>query len=44
MMTILSDPKRAARMGRAGKDRVLKEFPVERMARRTAELYRSLGI
>jgi glycosyltransferase involved in cell wall biosynthesis len=44
IQAILSDPKRAAGMGRAGRERVRKEFPVERMARRTAELYRSLGI
>jgi glycosyltransferase involved in cell wall biosynthesis len=44
IMKILSDPKHAAHMGCAGKERVRKEFPVERMARRTAELYRSLGI
>jgi glycosyltransferase involved in cell wall biosynthesis len=42
MLTILADPKRAARMGRAGKELVLKEFPVERMARRTAEVYNKL--
>jgi glycosyltransferase involved in cell wall biosynthesis len=41
---ILSDPKRAIGMGRAGQDRVRKEFPAERMASRTAELYHSLGI
>lgn len=44
MGLLLADPKRAARMGRAGQERVRKEFPVERMARRTAELYHSLGI
>jgi len=44
LASILSDPKRAAAMGRAGRDRVVKEFPVERMARRTADLYHSLGI
>ena len=40
----LSDSNRAVEMGRAGKDRVLKEFPVERMVQRTVRLYRSLGI
>ena len=44
LMEILSDPKCALEMGRAGRERVVKEFPVERMARRTAELYHSLGI
>jgi glycosyltransferase involved in cell wall biosynthesis len=44
MTTVLSDPERAAQMGSRGRERVVKEFPVERMARRTAELYRSLGI
>jgi glycosyltransferase involved in cell wall biosynthesis len=44
MMAVLSDPDRAAQMGRAGKERVRREFPVQRMASRTAELYRSLGI
>ncbi len=44
LTAILSDPKRAVDMGRAGRERVVNEFPVERMARRTAELYHSLGI
>jgi glycosyltransferase involved in cell wall biosynthesis len=42
--TILSGPKRAAEMGRAGRERVRTEFPVERMAKRTSDLYHSLGI
>jgi glycosyltransferase involved in cell wall biosynthesis len=42
ILAILSDPKRAVEMGRAGRDRVLKEFPVERMARRTAGVYHML--
>ncbi|HEY5118365.1 MAG TPA: glycosyltransferase family 4 protein [Anaerolineales bacterium] len=42
IMAILSDPKRAVEMGRAGRDRVLKEFPVERMAQRTAGVYHLL--
>jgi glycosyltransferase involved in cell wall biosynthesis len=39
---MLADPKRADRMGRAGKARVKKDFPVERMAKRTADLYAAL--
>ncbi|MGD0807660.1 MAG: glycosyltransferase family 4 protein [Anaerolineales bacterium] len=42
IIAILSDPKRAVEMGRAGRDRVRKEFPVERMARRTAGVYHML--
>jgi glycosyltransferase involved in cell wall biosynthesis len=42
MMAILSDTKRAAEMGRAARERVLKEFPVERMARRMSGLYKQL--
>jgi glycosyltransferase involved in cell wall biosynthesis len=41
---ILSDPKRAAAMGRAGRDRVRAEFPVKRMAQSTAAAYHSFGI
>jgi glycosyltransferase involved in cell wall biosynthesis len=44
ILAILSNPTRAAEMGRAGRGRVRKEFPVERMAQRTADLYHSLGI
>jgi len=40
--SILTDPKRAAEMGRAGRERVLKEFPVERMAKRMSGLYKQL--
>jgi glycosyltransferase involved in cell wall biosynthesis len=40
---LLSDPRRAAGMGRAGRDRVECEFPVGRMAGRTAEVYRTLS-
>jgi glycosyltransferase involved in cell wall biosynthesis len=39
---LMSDPRRAAAFGRAGKARAGKEFPVRRMARRTAEVYREL--
>jgi glycosyltransferase involved in cell wall biosynthesis len=42
LRTLLDDPGRAGRMGRAGRDRVRNEFPVEKMARRTAEVYRSV--
>jgi glycosyltransferase involved in cell wall biosynthesis len=42
LLALLSDPRQAARMGRAGKERVLKEFPVSKMAQRTAEIYRAL--
>jgi len=42
MLSLLSDPARAGQMGRAGNARVRSEFPVERMARRTAEIYSSL--
>jgi len=39
---LLADPQRAADMGRAGSDRVRREFTVERMAQRTANVYRNL--
>jgi glycosyltransferase involved in cell wall biosynthesis len=42
ILSVLSDPVRAAEMGRAGRRRALGEFPVERMARHTAEVYRVL--
>jgi glycosyltransferase involved in cell wall biosynthesis len=42
LLSLISDPSRAGRMGRAGKARAREEFPVERMARRTADLYRGL--
>jgi glycosyltransferase involved in cell wall biosynthesis len=42
LQALLSDPARAEGMGRAGKARVRKEFPVERMAQRTAEVYISV--
>ena len=42
LLSLLSDPSRAERMGRAGKARVVNEFPVERMAQRTAEIYSTL--
>lgn len=42
LLAILADPRRAERMGRAGKARVRAEFPVEKMATRTAQIYQSL--
>jgi glycosyltransferase involved in cell wall biosynthesis len=39
LLALLADRPRAERMGRAGKARALEEFPVERMAQRTAEVY-----
>jgi glycosyltransferase involved in cell wall biosynthesis len=44
LLSLLLDPARAGQMGRAGKARVRSEFPVERMARRTAEIYSSLSM
>jgi glycosyltransferase involved in cell wall biosynthesis len=42
MLSLLLDSSRAEQMGRAGRARVRKDFPVERMAQRTAEIYTSL--
>ena len=39
---LISDPRRAAEMGRAGRRRILERFTWARVAERTAELYRSL--
>lgn len=39
ILAILADPSRAAAMGLAGRDRVRREFTVERMAERTADAY-----
>jgi glycosyltransferase involved in cell wall biosynthesis len=39
---LLADPARAEAMGRAGQARVRSEFPVGRMAGRTADVYRQL--
>jgi glycosyltransferase involved in cell wall biosynthesis len=39
---LLSDPRRAAQMGQAGWERARREFPVEKMAERTAGVYRTL--
>ncbi|MGB7537157.1 MAG: glycosyltransferase family 4 protein [Anaerolineales bacterium] len=44
LQALLSDPARAEGMGRAGRDRVRKEFPVERMAQRTAEEYSKIAL
>jgi glycosyltransferase involved in cell wall biosynthesis len=41
LLALLADPRRAAEMGRAGRERVRKEFPVRKMAQRTAEVYRA---
>jgi glycosyltransferase involved in cell wall biosynthesis len=40
--TLLEDPRRAREMGRAGRERAQREFTVERMAQRTADVYRNL--
>lgn len=40
---LLEEPTRARELGRLGRERVLRDFSMERMARETAELYRSLG-
>ena len=39
---LLEDPKLAARMGRAGRKRVLQQFTWDRIARKTLKLYRTL--
>ncbi len=39
---VLADPKFAARMGKAGRRRVLQHFTWDRVAEKTLELYRSL--
>ncbi|GGS72042.1 glycogen synthase [Nonomuraea spiralis] len=41
--TLLADPARAAAMGRAGRVRAVEHFSWERIARRTLDLYASLG-
>jgi glycosyltransferase involved in cell wall biosynthesis len=40
--SLLTDPRRAREMGRAGRARVDGEFPVRKMAERTAEVYRAV--
>jgi glycosyltransferase involved in cell wall biosynthesis len=40
LLSLISDSSRAGRMGQAGMARVRSVFPVERMAQRTAEIYR----
>ncbi len=42
LLSLLLDPSRAGRMGRAGIARVKAEFPVGKMAARTAEIYAAL--
>jgi glycosyltransferase involved in cell wall biosynthesis len=44
LRSLLSNPQRAVKMGHAGEARVRKEFPVERMARRTVEVYKKIAI
>jgi starch synthase len=39
---LLADPGRAAAMGRAGRERAVAEFDWDAIARRTAEVYRSV--
>lgn len=39
---LLADPARAAAMGRAGRERAVREFSWSTVAQRTAELYRSV--
>lgn len=41
-LDLLSDPELAARMGQAARERMLRDFSVEQMVSRHAELYRSL--
>ncbi|MBN1438486.1 MAG: glycosyltransferase family 4 protein [Anaerolineales bacterium] len=41
---LAADRPRAERMGRAGSERVRKEFPVEKMAERTVKAYRKIVI
>ena len=42
MQTLLNDPALAARLGAAGQERMRRDFTVEQMIARHAELYRSL--
>ena len=42
LTTALSDPARAAEMGRAGRERAVAEFGWDAIARRTLEVYRSV--
>jgi starch synthase len=37
---LVADPQRAAAMGRAGRDRAVREFDWSAIARQTAEVYR----
>ena len=43
LLSLISDPASAERMGCAGKARVRSEFTVERMAKRTVEIYGALA-
>ena len=40
---VIEDPKLAARMGKAGRRRVLQQFTWDRIAEKTLELYRSVA-
>jgi glycosyltransferase involved in cell wall biosynthesis len=42
MQTLLNDPALAARLGAAGRERILQQFTVEQMVERHAQLYESL--
>jgi glycosyltransferase involved in cell wall biosynthesis len=43
IVELLDDPLRARQIGRAARDMVCREFPVERMVERTARLYREIA-
>jgi starch synthase len=42
LIEVVSDPERAAEMGRAGRQRAIEHFSWESIAERTVELYRSV--
>jgi glycosyltransferase involved in cell wall biosynthesis len=42
IVELLNDQDRARALGRAGRERVLRDFPVERMVEQTAAVYRSV--
>jgi glycosyltransferase involved in cell wall biosynthesis len=43
IVEMLDDPLRARQIGRAARDMVCRDFPVERMVERTAQLYRAIA-
>jgi glycosyltransferase involved in cell wall biosynthesis len=43
IVELLDDPLRARQIGRAARDMVCREFPVEHMVERTAQLYRAIA-